>query len=117
VTEHTCVNTQTTYDGSVPPPCKACMAAPLRLHDPLRADLTHLLSKWAGVEHSGTAADGTSVARQLLADIRCILAAHPAPSATMLPPPARVPSEAHDTEPSPPPSARRELPTLPDGVE
>jgi len=24
VSQHTCINTHTTFDGSVPPPCKAC---------------------------------------------------------------------------------------------
>lgn len=34
---------------------------------------------------------------------------------TLLPPPGATPAEAYDTEPSPPPSTRAEMPTLPDG--
>ena len=30
MTEHTCISTQATSDGSVPPPCEACQAQPTR---------------------------------------------------------------------------------------
>jgi hypothetical protein len=88
------------YPRPVPEPAR---------RDP-HADLAHAFSKWAGVEHSGTPLDGTTVARQILHDFRAAL------NPTMLPPPAPVPAEEHDTDPAPPLSARRELPTLPDGA-
>jgi hypothetical protein len=106
VTEHTCINTQTTYDGSVPPPCKACIGEPLAggvatlaMTNPIRpacnhhADLAHVFSKWAGVEHSGTALDGTTIARQILHDFRAAL--NP-----ILPPASPVPRDLADTDPS-----------------
>ncbi len=50
---------------------------PRPVPDALRTDLTHLLSKYAGVEHSGTVLDGTTIARQILSDLRSVIAANP----------------------------------------
>lgn len=81
--------------------------------DLLRAGLVQFVSKWSHVERDGSTHDAKVVGGQMLSDLRSLLAA----TSPSLPPVAGADTDRDELVPPPPSSARRELPTLPDGAE